>query len=366
MKKILIIEKEPSSRELLHSLLRNKGIEICSIEDALGALDFIKKNDIQLIFSNLNGILLLRKLLKHSLPPVVRLYNGKISKEHDFTYTLKKPPTKEAVLEILSSAIFSDHKSRKPFSENPVMQSIFAMIPRIARTNASVLVCGESGTGKEVIASMIHAHSGRKDAAFIKVNCASISSTLIESEFFGHEKGAFTGAQKQRIGRFERAHKGTLLLDEVTEIPITLQAKLLRVIQEQQIERVGGESVIELDVRFISTSNLDIQNAIDNKLFRLDLFYRLNVIPIYLPSLRDRKEDILPLARIFLEESILRNKLSKKKINKSCMEELVNYSWPGNIRELRNVIEAASIISCGDEICSSDLRLQSLKIQKKG
>lgn len=237
-------------------------------------------------------------------------------------------------------------------AESPVMKGILEDVLKIAKSNASVLLCGESGTGKEVIAHTIHNNSGRKSAPFIKVNCAAIPETLIESEFFGHERGAFTGAHSRRIGRFELAHTGTLLLDEITEIPLGVQAKLLRAIQEQEFERVGGSLSVDVDVRLISTSNRDLKEAIEQKFFREDLFYRLNVVPLSLPPLRERKEDIVPLAEYFL------SKLApEKELSNEAKWSLESYIWPGNIRELANVIERTVVMASGELITPDHLGL---------
>jgi len=237
-------------------------------------------------------------------------------------------------------------------AHSPFMKRLSQELTQIAQSNASVFINGESGTGKEVVAQAIHDLSKRKDSAFVKVNCAAIPETLLESEFFGHEKGAFTGAINRRIGRFELADHGTLLLDEISEIPLSVQSKLLRAVQEQEFERVGGSQSIKVDVRFISTSNRKLKEAIAENHFREDLYYRLNVIPIYLPPLRDRKEDVLPLARHFLE------KLSNlSRLSSDAEKKLLRYPWPGNVRELANVIERAVVISGECEITAEHLNL---------
>jgi two-component system response regulator AtoC len=210
-----------------------------------------------------------------------------------------------------------------------------------------------------VIAHAIHTQSLRNNYPFIKVNCAAIPETLIESEFFGHEKGSFTGAQTKRLGRFELANQGTLLLDEVTEIPIGIQAKLLRAIQEQEFERVGGTKLIKVDTRIISTSNRDIKEALGQKLLREDLYYRLNVVPIHLPPLRERPEDIIPLSEYFLEKfSIENHKSSIKSFSDSAKKKLLEYTWPGNIRELANVIERTVVMDYGKEVLPEHLSIE--------
>ena len=224
------------------------------------------------------------------------------------------------------------------------MKKILQNIAKIAKSNATVFINGESGTGKEVIASCIHQLSNRKEHPFIKVNCAAIPDPLIESEFFGHEKGAFTGAISRKIGRFELADSGTLLLDEVTEIPISMQAKLLRAIQEMEFERVGGSQSIQVDTRLIATSNRSMLEAIENKIFREDLYYRLNVMPIHIPPLRQRIEDIQPLAEFFIQKFCQENHKPIKKLTPKTIEKLISYHWPGNVRELANIIERVIVL----------------------
>lgn len=242
-------------------------------------------------------------------------------------------------------------------AESSVMKTILEDIRKIAKSNASVLISGESGTGKEVVAQAIHSQSKRKDKPYIKVNCAAVPDTLIESEFFGHEKGSFTGALGKRIGRFEMAHNGTLLLDEVTEIPLLLQSKLLRVIQEQEFERVGGTHPVKVDVRLIATSNRNMEKAIQDNLFRADLYYRLNVIPVHLPPLRERKEDILPLAHYFLKRFAKENDAPVKQLSACATEKLLSYNWPGNIRELANVIERCVVMVSDEHIRGEHLSI---------
>ena len=236
------------------------------------------------------------------------------------------------------------------------MKKILQDVQQIAKSNANVFINGETGTGKKsspisfIIVLLVPINP------FIKVNCAAVPEALVESEFFGHEKGAFTGAANKRLGRFELADKGSLLLDEITEIPLALQAKLLRVTQEQEFERVGGSKPIKVDVRLISTSNRDMREAIASKVLREDLYYRLNVVPIHLPPLRERQEDILPLAEYFIERTCQGNHL-KKAIESDAKKKLVSYRWPGNVRELANVIERAIVMDHGKVIQASHLYL---------
>ncbi len=234
--------------------------------------------------------------------------------------------------------------------ESALMKQLVQDLLKIAKSSSSVFISGESGTGKEVIASAIHAHSPRHAQPFIKVNCAAIPATLLESEFFGHEKGSFTGAAARKLGRFELAHQGSLLLDEISEIPLELQAKLLRAVQEREFERVGGSHLVHVDVRLISTSNRLMKDAIEQKLFREDLYYRLNVIPLHLPPLRERRDDILPLSEFFLHRLCEENQLPLKRLCTDAKRKLTDYHWPGNIRELANVMERVVIMNSTESI----------------
>lgn len=249
-------------------------------------------------------------------------------------------------------------KIEQIMAESSIMKQVLSDIEKVSKSHASVFISGESGTGKEVIAHAIHFQSPRSSQPFIKVNCAAIPETLIESEFFGHEKGSFTGAIDKRLGRFELANKGTLLLDEISEIPLGVQAKLLRVVQEQEFERVGGVKPIKVDVRLISTSNRNMKETIEQKLFREDLYYRLNVVPIHLPPLRQRKEDILSLAYYFLERLCQENHKKIKKLSADAERKLLDYHWPGNIRELANIIERTVVMDAGNTIEPDHLKLE--------
>lgn len=242
--------------------------------------------------------------------------------------------------------------------ESPAMKKIVEDLPRIAKSQASVFITGESGTGKEVLASAIHHLSTRAPKPFVRVNCAAIAESLLESEFFGHEKGSFTGALQRRMGRFELAHQGTLLLDEISEISLEVQPKLLRAIQEKEFERVGGTRPVKVDVRLIATSNRNMQEAVEKKLFREDLFFRLHVIPISIPPLRERKEDIIPLAYYFLRKFCAENSLPEKSLSSAAKEKLVLYPWLGNVRELANVMERTIIMHAPSLIDAEDLKLE--------
>jgi formate hydrogenlyase transcriptional activator len=231
--------------------------------------------------------------------------------------------------------------------ESPAFRQVLELVESVARTDSTVLLCGETGTGKELIARAIHRLSHRRDSAFVKINCAAIPTGLLESELFGHEKGAFTGAIAQRIGRFELASGGTLLLDEVGDIPFELQSKLLRVLQEKEFERLGSSSTVRVDVRLIAATNRNLGEMIAQRTFRSDLYYRLNVFPLVVPPLRERVSDIRPLARHFVERSARRLRKQITEIPEDALEALARYSWPGNVRELENVIERSVILSPG-------------------
>ena len=232
------------------------------------------------------------------------------------------------------------------------MAEVFQMIERIAGTDVTVLVRGESGTGKELVANAIHFNSPRASKPFIKLNCAALPEALIESELFGHEKGAFTGATEQMIGRFERAHGGTLFLDEIGTLNFTAQAKLLRVLQEREFERIGGHRTIRVDVRIIAATSKDLERSINEGTFREDLYYRLNVFPIFMPPLRERKTDILLLTDHFVEKYSRKHKKSVRRISTPAIDMLMQYHWPGNVRELENCIERA-VLLCTDRVIHS-------------
>jgi formate hydrogenlyase transcriptional activator len=230
------------------------------------------------------------------------------------------------------------------------LRHLLAELEMVAPTDATVLICGETGTGKELLARAVHSLSGRRARAFVKCNCAAIPTGLLESELFGHEKGAFTGAIGQRIGRFELAHKGTMFLDEIGEAPLELQPKLLRVLQEREFERLGSSRTMQTDARLVAATNVSLPEMVEAKRFRADLYYRLNVFPIHVPPLRERREDIPLLIRHFARQYAARMGRRITSISASAMEALVTYSWPGNIRELQNLIERAVIRSTGDRL----------------
>ncbi len=241
---------------------------------------------------------------------------------------------------------------------SPAMLEKIDLVKRVAPTDSSVLILGESGVGKELFAEQLHLNSRRADRAFVRVNCAALPESLLESELFGHVKGAFTDANRDRIGRFELADGGTIFLDEIGELPLALQAKLLRVLQERTFEKVGASEPISVDVRIVAATNRDIEEEVSEGRFRRDLYYRLNVLPLYIPPLRSRPEDIPELAHFFLKRLNHETKKQIRGFSDEAMEQLLSYSWPGNVRELENAVERAVVISRGDEISPDDLVLQ--------
>jgi Nif-specific regulatory protein len=252
----------------------------------------------------------------------------------------------------LQNVLKDKYSIRNIIGNSNKMREVFQMISQVSKSNATVLIRGESGTGKELVANSIHYNSLREKNPFIKVNCAALPATLIESELFGHEKGSFTGAIKQKIGKFELAHKGTIFLDEIGSIGLDVQANLLRILQEKEFERVGGHRTLKTDVRIIAATNKNLERAVEEETFRGDLYYRLNVFPIYMPPLRARKTDILLLADYFLEKYALENHKDIKRFSTPAIDMLMEYHWPGNVRELENCIERA-VLLCEEGVIHS-------------
>jgi len=372
---ILVVDDEALMRQFLEETLLRKGFAVDVAENGKQAFAYLKKNTYDLVITDMkmpdfSGLDVLKKTKEHSPETIVLVMTafGTIENAVEamrlgaFNYLLK-PFTPDAIETLIDKAgehLALVHENTylreqvsskvKIIAESPLMKKVLDDAIRVAKSHASVLIHGESGTGKEVIAGAIHAHSLRAKKPYIRVNCAAVPDSLIESEFFGHEKGSFTGANAKRLGRFELADGGTLLLDEITEIPLHLQPKLLRVIQEQEFERVGGSRSVSVDVRLISTSNRDLKEAIADKVFREDLYYRLNVVPIHLPPLRDRKEDIIPLAHHFLSKFCFENSQKPKTLTVAAEKKLIHYPWPGNIRELANAIERVIVLDFGQKV----------------
>lgn len=262
-------------------------------------------------------------------------------------------PPDERLIAAIFAALSDD--TVEVIGESTALKNALAVADKIAASDANVLITGQSGTGKEVFSNYIHNKSKRKDKRFVSVNCAAIPENLLESELFGHEKGAFTGAVSRRIGKFEESSGGTLLLDEISEMDIRLQAKLLRAIQEREIDRVGGNNPVKVDLRIIATSNADLQKEIKKGNFREDLFFRLNIINIELPALSERKGDIEILSEHFIDKYVKNNGLTPKTLSSEALEKMTSYSWPGNVRELENVLHRAVLMSDSNSIKASDI-----------
>lgn len=378
---ILVTDDEKSIRNTLREILEFEGYQIEEAENGKEALSIIENKEIDLVIldikmKGMDGIEVLEKAkeMKPELPVIMISGHGtiKIAVEatkigaYDF---LEKPPDLNRLLISVRNALsrnelVEDNRRmrvqlrdvREMVGESSALKKVKETISKVAPSTSRVMITGENGTGKELVAKWIHEKSQRASKAFVDVNCAAIPSELLESELFGHEKGAFTGADSQRIGKFEQADGGTLFLDEIGDMSLQAQAKVLRALQENIITRVGGNKQVEVDVRVLSATNKDLKQEIEEGNFREDLYHRLNVIPIYLPPLRERKEDIPLLANWFLEQ--LADKeivFSGKQFSEKALNELKNHSWPGNIRELQNAIERMALLSDGDKIESDDV-----------
>jgi len=362
-KYILAVDDEPSMLRLLEISLRQAGYQPLTARDGREALELIRTREVDCVVSDLHmprmdGLQLLKEIRQTDveLPVIIVTAQGEVRsaieamKSGASDYILRPFDLEELELAIQRALSFSRLVVENQFlreeksvdtgmvGNSPAMQQLQQSIRQVAPEKATVLVAGETGTGKELVARAIHAGSPRSNALFVAVNCAAIPHEMLESELFGHEKGAFTGAIKERIGKFELADGGTLFLDEVTEMPMQLQAKLLRALQENVIERVGGNHPISVDIRVVAATNRDPREAIKEGKLREDLYYRLNVFRIDLPALKERKPDIEALARHFLAKRHV-------DISASAINSLMQYDWPGNVRELENVLERAAIIS---------------------
>ena len=372
--KIIVLEDDPIVRRNLEQQLRQQRYDVASTETLAGARDLMARDTFDLIFLDLRlpdgeGTDLLLEIQSLPLKPLVVMVTGFGSVESAvecmrngaFDYmlkpfsseqlqvTLKKAENFNQLLKV--NAYFSNADEDETGWElqgvSPAMENLRQLIRKVARTQATVLITGESGTGKELVARALYRQSPRANAPFIKVNCAAIPENLIESEFFGHEKGSFTGALNKREGRFELAHNGTILLDEISEISPQVQAKLLRILQERELERVGGNRTIKVDVRVLATTNRRLEEGVERKDFRQDLYFRLNVVPIHVPPLRGHMEDVPFLAQQFMPRFSRKHGVRIRGISDACMAVLQAHHWPGNVRELQNVIERA-VILCGD------------------
>jgi DNA-binding NtrC family response regulator len=349
---VLVVDEDEEALSILRGAVGPQGGRLHITPSPAVALDLLREASFDLVIANsslpgISGLLLLREirrtypslpfLLMSSHPTVEEAVEAMRLGAVDYVGKPLCPQRLSLLLNRLSAGKRGRAVTDLLIAASPAMQQIFQIITRVAATDATVFITGESGTGKEVVAQALHQLSKRREKSYVRVNCAAVPDTLLESEFFGHEKGAFTGAHARKMGRFESANGGTLLLDEVTEIPTTLQPKLLRALQEREFERVGGTQPLQVDVRVVATSNRNLEQALRTGLLREDLYYRLNVIPLHLPPLRDRREDILPLARHFLA--------GEKQLADEAAAALLAHDWPGNVRELANVIQRSSILA---------------------
>jgi two-component system response regulator AtoC len=383
---VLVVDDEPGQRQFIGGSL-SRGYEILTAANGLEASQLLSRRSVSLVITDermpgMDGIDLLRWIGERSpeTPVIVLTAYGSVANaveairlgaEEYLTKPLKSPEELRIVVEkvldrrtLRDRTLLHQQETEDAFpadviAESESMKNIFRLADQVAPQSSTVLLTGESGTGKEVIARFIHRRSPRRDHAFVAVNCAAITETLLESELFGHEKGAFTGALQARRGRFELADGGTLFLDEIAEMGVNLQAKLLRVLQEQQFERIGSDRSITVDVRVIAATNKELQKAIAAKSFREDLYYRLNVFPIHIPPLRERREDILPLAEFFARNISTRMGKSSPSLSVEAKELLRSHHWPGNARELANAIERALIVSQSAVIDKEDLPMKS-------
>jgi two-component system, response regulator FlrC len=364
---IAILDCDKETVNILAELIAEQGESPSPYTDKDKFLEMIdpKNHSIAIISDDFLDVIEGTKQVYDSIEIVaIGIKDGSACLKAGASYYLKKPFRADEMVSVIEA--LNTPKSQKSNGKDtsfivadPSMRGIVEIIRKVAPTQASILIQGESGTGKEVIARSIHALSKRKSGPYVGINLAAIPETLLESELFGYEKGAFTGAYTTRIGRFEQADCGTILLDEVTEITPALQAKLLRVLQERQIDRVGGKAPIKVDFRVISTTNRDIEEEINTGRFRHDLFFRLNVITIKIPPLRQRPEDIIPLTTHFIKAVASREAMQEKVLSKEAKDALLKYPWPGNVRELENVIERAMILTEGDTISAEHISLSN-------
>jgi len=380
MAKILIVDDEINIIKTLSSILQDEDHIVYSCKNGEESMEFLRLNDVDLAIldvwlPDVDGIDLLEQVKSLYPDTAVLMISGHGSIDiavkstklgaYDF---IQKPLSMERIITSANNAL--EHmrlrkeniKLRKEYrvddemiGNSPKIAEIREIIETAAKTNARVFITGDSGTGKELIARAIYHRSKRSDKSFVKVNCAAIPNELIESELFGHEKGAFTGAINRRMGKFEIANKGTMFLDEVCDMSASAQSKVLRVLQENQFERVGGNETITVDVRMIAATNVDVKKAVEDGTFREDLYYRLNVIPVHVPTLMERMDDFPILVDHFLESFAEEHGLGLKQIDSAGMKELARHSWPGNVRELKNVIERLSIMVPGEVISRDDI-----------
>ena len=387
--RILVVEDEEKLRRVMALHLEDAGYEVETAGDVTTALRLADRanlvvTDIRLPAASgtalADGLDLLAALQRQNaqLPVIVMTAYGSVeiaveAMKRGAADFLTKPFTLDHLVTVVRKALEVQdlreenvrlreelghrYKFDSIVGNSPKMQEILAAVARVAPTRSTVLLCGESGVGKDMIARAIHHHSPRAAMPFVKINCTAIPETLMESELFGYEKGAFTGAAAARAGKFEQADGGTVFLDEIGDVPAAIQVKLLRVLQERELERLGSNKTRAVDVRVIAATNVDLRRALEEGNFREDLYYRLNVFPITIPPLRERREDIPPLAEYFLHKCAAELGSAVTRIAPEAMRKLVDYEWSGNVRELENVIERALVLATGDELLPEDIRL---------
>ncbi len=389
--RILIIDDDEHGRQVMELLLGKTGFATLSAANGADGIRFVREAKADLVLVDLflpdrNGIDILREIRQVSPELEVVVITGHASaetavqamKEGAFDY-ITKPVNFEELKIIIAKAIekkrllLENVYLRKQLEErfqfksiigvSPAMQRVFERMQRIIKTDSTVLILGESGTGKELVAKAIHYNGSRKGHAFVAVNCGAIPEALLESELFGHTRGAFTGAVRDKIGKFEAANHGTIFLDEIGTMPMHLQSKLLRVLQEQEVERVGSTRPVKLNVRVISATNTDLEEEVRKGCFREDLYYRLNVIPLQLPPMRERKEDLLPLSSYFLDKFCHLMGRPLMTLSKPALDALERYRWPGNVRELENVVERLVALTEQDHILPDDLPVEITEIE---
>ena len=381
--RILVVDDEPAMRESLKDWLMEDGYEVGLARSGKEAITMVQEKSWEVILLDLkmpgmDGLEVLKKLKELDSEAEILMMTAyatvdtaiQAMKEGAFDYLvkpfdpdeiemlIKKIIThKELVLEniLLRRQLEEKNRYDEIIGKSDAMQGIFDLITRVAPSDSTILITGETGTGKELIAQAIHGNSERCYMPFVAVSCGALPDSLLESELFGYEKGAFTGAEYTKKGRFEMAEKGTLFLDEIGDISLKTQVDLLRVLQAKEFSRLGGQEIIKSDARVLAATNRDLKKAIEENRFREDLYYRLNVISIHVPALRERKEDIPLLAEAFIQKYCLEMNKEQVKISSSAMKSLIDYNWPGNVRELENVIERALVIGQGREIVADDL-----------
>ncbi len=366
---VLVVEDDNSLREALCDTLETAGINVKAVADGVAALKVIEHEKVSVVVSDvhmhpMDGHVLLQKLkaANPSLPVVLMTAYGSVENavqamRDGASDYLVKPFEADVLLNMVNRFLTQKTVTKSLIAEDEKTMRAVALAERVAVADATVMINGESGTGKEVIARHIHNCSTRVNGPFIAINCAAIPENMLEAVLFGYEKGAFTGASQACAGKFEQAQDGTLLLDEISEMDLALQAKLLRVLQEKEVERLGGKKVIPLNVRVLATTNRNMKEEVAANRFREDLYYRLNVFPLALPSLRARQNDIIPLAKLFIEKYTAEKPVPS--LSEDASYTLQRYEWPGNVRELENVIQRALILCDGVEVSNEDLHFES-------